>query len=246
MRIHRLYTPESLDEGVEIRLDGKPAHYLSRVLRLAESTELVLFNGDGHDYQCVLVGFERDSVRVRVQARIRNDTESPLRITLAQAISRGDRMDYCLQKSTELGVSTVQLLVSTRVEVKLSENRLEKRMAHWRGVMQSACEQCGRATVPELHAPISLDDWVGLPGRKMVLDASGKIQLSQAQPGDNVSIAAGPEGGFEDAELGLLQDAGVETVRMGPRILRSETAGPAAIAVLQSMSGDMKPTPVAV
>lgn len=239
MKTHRLYTPETLEVGEKIVLQGQAAHYLSRVLRLADNTEVMLFNGDGHDYRCELYGFDRDSVRIRVQQRLSNDSISPLRITLVQAMSRGDRMDYSLQKATELGVAAVQLLVTERVELKLVGARLEKRLAHWRGVIQSACEQCGRATLPELREPVTIAEWLALPDMKLVLDAGGDCSLSQVEPDGGIDIAVGPEGGFSDEEIELMKRSGVQRVRMGPRILRTETAGPAAIAVVQSIAGDM-------
>lgn len=240
MRDHRLFTREPLAAGARITLGEKPAHYLCRVLRLAEGAELVLFNGDGYDYRCRLESAGRGGVRVEVLQRRPNAAESPLRITLSQALSRGERMDYCLQKATELGVASVQLLLSERVELKLAGDRLEKRLAHWRGVMESASEQCGRATVPDLAAPIDLHSWIALGGKKLFLDADVGLPLREADLGDQVDIAVGPEGGFSEAELDAMKRGGVIAVRLGPRILRTETAGPAAIAVLQSIGGDLR------
>lgn len=238
MRTHRLYTPERLSVGAEIRLEGKAAHYLSRVLRLTRDDELILFNGDGHDYRGKLADFRRDFVVVHVSESLANDTASPLRITLVQAMSRGDRMDYTLQKATELGVWAVQLLESERVELKLSGARLEKRLEHWHGVIRAACEQSGRATMPELNPPVTLAGWTEGPGVKLVLDAGGEQSLGDLKHGEEISIAVGPEGGFSEPELELMSRRDVLAVRMGPRILRTETAGPAAIAVLQSLAGD--------
>ena len=229
----------TLDADSEIVLEGKAAHYLSRVLRLSENTEVVLFNGDGFDYRCTLIEFSRGRVRARVVEQLPNESESPLRVTLTQAMSRGDRMDYSLQKATELGVNAVQLLTTERVELKLSGNRLQKRMAHWEGVIESACEQCGRATMPELRSPVPLAQWIEVPGRKLVLDAGGAQSLSQLKLSSEVDFAVGPEGGFSESEIDLMKSAGVQPVHMGPRILRTETAGPAAIAIMQAMAGDL-------
>lgn len=238
MRNHRLYTDQPLKSGAEVALYGQPAHYLHRVLRLAEGSEIALFNGDGHDYRCSIVGATKGGVRVKVLEQCPNGAESPLRITLCQSLSRGERMDYSLQKATELGVAAVQLLLSERVELKLAGDRLEKRMAHWRGVMASACEQCGRAVVPELRAPIALHEWTAPDGTRLVLDAGADRTLSQVPLRGEVEIAIGPEGGFSESELEAMKQGGVTAVRLGPRILRTETAGPAAIAVLQFLSGD--------
>ena len=233
-----MYLPGAMRVGEQLTLPDASAHYLARVLRLAAGAEVVLFNGDGHDYRCRLESAGKGTVAVLEQRE--NRADSALRITLSQALSRGDRMDYCLQKATELGVHAVQLLLSERVELKLSGSRLEKRMAHWRGVMQSASEQCGRATVPELLSPIRLEAWLSAGGTRLVLDADARTPLSAVGVSDTVDIAVGPEGGFSDAERSTMQAAGVQAVRLGPRVLRTETAGPAAIAVLQSMAGDFK------
>lgn len=240
MRNHRLYSDQPLEAGAEVTLGEKPAHYLTRVLRLAAGAEIVLFNGDGSDYRCRLTAFDRGTAKVEVLERRPNAAQSPLNITLSQALSRGERMDYCLQKATEFGVAAVQLLRTERVELKLSGERLKKRMAHWRGIMQSASEQCGRATVPELRAPIDLLEWIAVPGRRLVLDAGAERSLPQVELADAVDIAVGPEGGFSEAELAAMEGKGVVAVRLGPRILRTETAGPAAIAILQSMAGDLR------
>lgn len=240
MRLSRLFIAEPLKVGADVALGEKHAHYLKRVLRIAAGAEIVLFNGDGNDYRCRISGFGRGAARAEVLDARSNAADSPLRVTLSQALSRGERMDYCLQKATELGVSVVQLLLSERVELRLPGERLDKRLAHWRGVMISASEQCGRATVPELRAPIELHEWAALPGRRFVLDADAGLPLSRAEFNDEVDLAVGPEGGFSDAERDALARGGVTAVRLGPRVLRTETAGPAAIAVLQSISGDMR------
>lgn len=239
MKTNRVFIAAALEVGREVTLAAKQAHYLSRVLRLKEGSEVILFNGDGLDYRCRLDGYARESARAKVLERLPNGAESPLRITLSQALSRGERMDYCLQKSTELGVACVQLLVSERVELKLSGSRLSSRLQHWRAVLESASEQCGRATVPELRPPIGLEEWAALPGRKLLLDADARTSLRETELGDRIDIAIGPEGGFGETELEMARQSGVRAVRLGPRILRTETAGPAAIAVLQSLAGDL-------
>lgn len=239
MRTNRVFIAAALEVGCEVLLAQKQAHYLSRVLRLKEGAEVVLFNGDGNDYRCRLDGYTRESARAAVLECLPKGSDSPLKINLAQALSRGDRMDYCLQKSTELGVACVQLLTSERVELKLAGSRLSSRLQHWRSVMESASEQCGRATVPELCSPIDLEAWAALPGTRLVLDAGAGRALREVELGDSIDIAIGPEGGFSEAELEMVRQNGVIAVRLGPRILRTETAGPAAIAVLQAISGDL-------
>lgn len=240
MRTHRIYIPDSLQPGTEVRLGDSVAHYLARVLRLAQGTEVMLFNGDGHDYRCRLAAFGRDLVTAEVLERRSGTPESPLRITLSQALSRGERLDYSLQKATELGVAAVQLLFSERVEVKLEGKRLEKRMAHWRGVIRSASEQCGRATVPELLEPVDLAAWASAEGLRVVLDAGAGQSLGELAVDKSIDVAIGPEGGFSDSELERMKQGGVVAASLGPRVLRTETAGPAAIAVLQAKFGDLR------
>ncbi|HKJ17717.1 MAG TPA: 16S rRNA (uracil(1498)-N(3))-methyltransferase [Xanthomonadales bacterium] len=238
MRSSRLFTPEVLQVGAEVELGQKAGHYLSRVLRMSSNAEIILFNGDGQDYRCVLENLNRDGASARVVECLPGIPDSSLKITLCQAISRGDRMDYSLQKATELGVTSVRLLLSERVEVKLGGSRLEKRLAHWQGVIQSASEQCGRSTLPKLYPPVVLHEWPKSNYQRLVLDARADLPMRSLKLADKVEIAVGPEGGFSDAEIGLIVRSGAQNIRLGPRVLRTETAGPAAIAVLQSMGGD--------
>jgi 16S rRNA (uracil1498-N3)-methyltransferase len=241
MRISRIHTPQDLEPGVSCVLDAKPAHYLVHVLRLRAGDSVVLFNGDGFDYAAEITVASRAACELRVNTRLPAAPESRCHITLVQAISRGDRMDTSLQKSTELGVFEIQPVVTHRVEVKLSGERLEKRMAHWRGVIVAACEQSGRAVVPRLHEPLDLDAWLARPGERLrlALEAGGAQSLAGLTPVTHgVELLVGPEGGFEAGELLQMEQAGVRPVSLGPRVLRTETAGPAAIAVLQAICGD--------
>lgn len=241
MRKSRLFTPQSLCQGGRVTLIGSQCHYLARVLRLSVGDELMLFNGDGFDYCGQIIDTRKQSIVIKLGSRLDPANESPLQITLVQAISRGERMDYSLQKATELGVSTICLLSSSRVEVRLNESRLIKRMTHWQAVVQSACEQSGRARVPELRAPLSMPEWLrqGDGQTRLVLDPLAGVRLScyrAKTPG--LSIVVGPEGGFSSEEMQQFRAQSVEPVSLGPRVLRTETAGPAAIAILQSMAGD--------
>lgn len=210
---------------------------------MPEGASLVVFNGDGLDYHGEIAGIQRQGVRVRLGEGVDPHNESALEINLVQAISRGDRMDYCLQKATELGVSRIQLIEAERVELRLKSARLEKRMAHWRGVIISACEQSGRARVPELSAPVALPRWLKSRGasRCLVLAPQANLPLASVALGaEPVNIMVGPEGGFSQGEIDLALAEGVAAVSLGPRVLRTETAGPAAIAVLQSVAGDFQ------
>lgn len=242
MRISRIHTDEMLTPGRELHLGGRVGHYIFRVLKLREGDPLVLFNGDGADYAAELLSNRRDRVCLRISAKLPAVAEPQLRITLVQAVGKGDRMDYSLQKASELGVAAIQPLFSERTEVHLHEKRLARRMQHWRRVLISACEQAGRAVVPRLHDAATLDQWLvgDNGGERLVLDPLAEHSLSGFTPGAaEIAIVVGPEGGFSEREMKQFQLAGVSGVRLGPRVLRTETAGPAAIAVLHAMHGDI-------
>jgi len=202
---------------------------------------VTLFNGDGRNYPGEISEIQRQSVLVKLLDSQVPGNESPLKITLVQAISRGERMDYSLQKATELGVFCIQPVISSRVEVRLDDKRQARRLSHWQGVVISACEQSGRATVPEVQAPLSLDQWLTTVDAypRLVLAPAAVIKMSSFSITEgSLSILVGPEGGFTDEELERVRSGGVTAVSFGPRILRTETAGPAAIAVLQVIAGD--------
>ena len=243
MRQTRVYTGQGLSSFEPVELGDRTAHYLTRVLRLSVGDQVTLFNGDGLDYAGEITGIQRHVVTVMLGKSRNPDNESCLDITLVQAISRGERMDYCLQKSTELGVSRIRLLNSKRVEVRLKDARLQKRMAHWQAVIISACEQSGRAQVPELIPPLSFQQWLSSADvmGHLLLDPLAKTTLSSVSTGAGaVSLLVGPEGGFSDDEVEQAKAMGVKPVSLGPRVLRTETAGPTAIAVLQTLSGDFR------
>lgn len=246
MRVHRLYTPQALDPGRELQLEEKPSHYLGRVLRVGAGERVALFNGDGHEYAAEVLSPVRSGMILRVDSRLPGLPEAPVSITVVQAISRGERMDLTLQKCTELGAGGFQLLDTERVEVRLRAGKLEKRMAHWHAVIVSACEQCGRSRLPAIAAPLALDDWLLSAGDavRLVLDPGAEQSLAEtmAALGERpaVEVVVGPEGGFSDAELAALRVGGVRPARLGPRVLRTETAGPAAVAVIQALVGDCR------
>lgn len=241
MRIPRIYTNQQLEPGTDVTLDERAARHVVRVLRLKPGAEVVLFNGDGHDYRARLSEATRTGATARVESSAPVRNESPLRLTLAQGIARGERMDYTLQKAVELGVSAILPLFCRRTEVRLSGARLEKRVAHWRGVIVSACEQCGRAEVPSLEAPRTLRDWLAdpPPGRRLVLRPEAETGPSALERDASVVLLIGPEGGLADVEIDAARDAGFTPLKLGPRVLRTETAGPAALAALQVLWGDL-------
>ena len=244
MRLTRCYVALPLQAGARVVLPELVANHLARVLRLREGDACVLFNGDGHDYAAQLLAVGKRELRVRILERSAVDNESPLAIVLVQGIARGEKMDLVLQKATELGVAAIVPVAAERSEVRLDAERAEKRLAHWRSVVESACGQCGRARVPEVSAPARLDQALaGLQGEglRLVLDPDGEHGLAQLQRPASARawIAIGPEGGWSPADRSILHAAGFSGLRLGPRVLRTETAGLAAIAALQSRFGDL-------
>jgi len=241
LRIHRVHTQQALEPGLEVTLEEGTAHYLGRVLRVGTGQAVVLFNGDGHDYAAEVIRAGRRELALAVNSRLPGLAEPALRITVVQALSRGERMDHTLQKCTELGAAAFQPLFSERSEVRLAGEKLERRLEHWRGVVISACEQCGRARIPPVRPPLTLDDWLGgaRPGTRLLLDPEAARPLAGMELAQDVELAVGPEGGFSAAEVERMRAGGVARVRLGPRILRTETAAPAAVAILQCLGGDL-------
>ena len=244
MRLTRCYVDLPLPVGAEATLPESTAAHLVRVLRLREGDECVLFNGDGNDYRARIVSAGKREVVAQVLSARAVDNESPLRITLVQGIARGEKMDLILQKATELGVAGFIPVLAERTEVKLDGERTEKRMTHWRSVIVSACEQSGRARVPELTQPVALGHigaQIADNTMKLTLDPVGDSTLATlAMPTTcPVAVAIGPEGGWSPRDREILRTAGFSGLQLGPRILRTETAGLAAIAALQSRFGDL-------
>ena len=240
----RIYLPVPLQPGTEVALDARAVGHVVRVLRLRVGDAVLLFNGDGNDYEAELVEVRKDQARCRVGSSHERVTESLLQVELAQGISRGERMDYTLQKAVELGVQRIVPLATERSQVKLSGEREEKRLQHWQGVILHACEQSGRSRIPELWPVQRLDQW--LAGRRrtdlgLFLDPEGDVSVSSlGGPIDGVSLLVGPEGGLSPAERELAVRAGFQRLRLGPRILRTETAALTALAALQSICGDLR------
>ncbi|MGY8564328.1 16S rRNA (uracil(1498)-N(3))-methyltransferase [Paracidovorax citrulli] len=243
MRLTRSHVDLPLAVGQAVSLPEEVANHLVRVMRLREGDGCVLFNGDGHDYSATLVESGKREARVQVTAAQPVDNESPLPITLLQGIARGEKMDLILQKATELGVQAIVPVNAERTEVKLDAARAEKRLAHWRSVVVSACGQSGRALVPSVAPPQGVQEAArAMPGAalKLTLDPQGEHRLStlESAPG-GVVIAIGPEGGWSPRDRQALAGAGFQGLQLGPRILRTETAGLAAIAALQARLGDL-------
>lgn len=244
MRTTRCHVETPLAPDLQLSLPESAANHLVRVLRLREGDACVLFNGDGQDYTARITGAGKREVLVRIEDSTPVHNESPLHLTLLQGIARGEKMDLILQKATELGVAAMVPVIAERTEVKLDAERTAKRVAHWRSVIVSACEQSGRAVVPSLCAPQALAQAgaaLPRPALKLTLDPQGEEALAtlSVNADQALVIAVGPEGGWSPRDRETLRDAGFSGLRLGPRILRTETAGLAAIAALQSRFGDL-------
>jgi len=224
-----------------VRLPDAVARHAVGALRLRDGDKVTLFNGDGHEYEGILS--TRGQAEVRVLARHDPDRESPLRVILAQGVSSGERMDLTIQKSVEMGVAAIEPLVMRRTIVKLSGEKLEKRRAHWQAVVVSACEQCGRNFVPPVAGITDFAVWqrnrAATPGVGLMLDPEASISLRDIPlPQGEITLLVGPEGGFDPVERALAGAAGFVGVRLGPRVLRTETAALAALAAMQTLWGD--------
>jgi 16S rRNA (uracil1498-N3)-methyltransferase len=246
MRITRIHVAADLAEGMIIDLPPETAAHLAKVLRVRAGDGLVLFNGDGREFAGAVDGVQGPRVRVSVGAAAAADRESPLAVTLVQCVPRGDRMDFIVQKATELGVRRIVPVLSQRSVVRLDARQALSKAAHWRAVAVGACEQCGRNRLPSVDAPRPLLDYLGeaADDGEAVRDRLRLVLEPEAAPavgvpGGGVDVAIGPEGGFADAELEAFRLAGFAAVALGPRILRTETAAIVALAWLQSRFGDL-------
>jgi len=240
MRISRLYVPLQLAQGRQVELDDESAHYVRTVLRLKKDAEVILFNGHGGEYLCVVGEVSRKSVLIAVGQRNERSVESPLQVTLGLGISRGDRMDLSVQKAVELGVNKITPLLTERCVVQFKGEKKPQRLVHWQKIVQHAAEQSGRTQLPELLEIEQLYNWVGgQQGLKVFLDPYAETSLAELKPEDmKVTLLTGPEGGFSDHERELAKAAGFIPVRLGSRILRTETASLAALAAVQMLWGD--------
>lgn len=244
-RTSRIYVDAPIAAGAEIRLDEKAARHVSRVLRLGQDDAINVFDGRGVEHRARISASRAGDVRVAVGAAVDVVPESPLTIHLIQGISRGERMDLVMQKTTELGVASVQPVFTRRSVVRLSGDRARRRAAHWRGVAVAACEQCGRATLPEVGPPMPLDEAlrsVDPDMYRLVLDAGAQQALpSVSLTGNAAALLIGPEGGLTPEERQAAEEAGFVPVSLGPRIMRTETAAVIAVALVQAGWGDLRP-----
>lgn len=244
MRLTRLFVPGALGAGATVELPAETAAHIVKVLRARSGDALILFNGEGAEYLGAIDSVRGARVSVLLSEARSAARESPLSSVLVQAIPRGDRMDFVVQKATELGVTRIVPVLSARSVVRLSEHQYESRLEHWRGVAISACEQCGRNRLPRIDAPLQLLEHLVAPSgcsTRWVLDPECAPGAALTAPQGAVEILIGPEGGFAPQELDAMRLAGLAGLRLGPRILRTETAALAALTWLQTQYGDMSP-----
>jgi 16S rRNA (uracil1498-N3)-methyltransferase len=240
----RLFSPVPLFANTDVTLAGDQARYIGRVLRLKPGDGFTIFDGTGGEYPATVAAVGKTQVQISIAALNNRSAESPLSIHLLQGISRGERMDFVVQKATELGVSRITPVLTEFSVVKLEPKRAKKRAQHWSNVVISACEQCGRNSLPVIDAPQPLRNWFGenlaSENGRILLRPDAELPLgSVTKPEGAFTLLVGPEGGFSDAEYEQAEIAGFKAVGFGPRILRTETAAIAAIAVLQSLHGDL-------
>lgn len=242
MSLPRIHVAAELVAGGELILPEAAARHVALVLRMRRGDTLTLFDGAGHEACATLVDVDRKRVAVRIDAVGAGQGESPLVVHLGQAISKGDRMDYAIQKAVELGVAAITPLYTAHGDVRLKGERQAKKLAHWQAVAASACEQCGRATLPPVHAPSSLADW--LTGRdealRLMLHPAAEHHGLDGDIPASAALLIGPEGGLSPTEVDAAREAGFSALSLGPRILRTETAPVVALSLLQFRFGDLR------
>ncbi len=243
MRQTRIHIDEPLSTGRYVELEGDKARYLGKVLRLHTGDAITVFNGSDGEFEAILAGLRKNSVSLSIGRPVDNDSESPLNVHLVQGVSRGERMDFVVQKATELGVKRITPVLTEYGVVKLSADRAKKRQEHWQKVAISACEQSGRVRPPLVESPTALKAWFGggpsSADTDLILKPGAAMQLAAvAPPQTKVCLLIGPEGGFSQTEYEDAAVVGFTPVSLGPRILRTETAAAAALAVVQASWGD--------
>ncbi|MGH8531951.1 MAG: 16S rRNA (uracil(1498)-N(3))-methyltransferase [Gammaproteobacteria bacterium] len=243
MRIARVYVEAPLRCGATLVLPRACAEHLARVLRHRAGDAIVLFNGQGGEWEATIASIGRAEMAVIIGSHHAIERESPLRVTLAQGVARGERMDYTIQKAVELGVTRIVPIAARRSVVHLGEARAERRLDHWRKVIRHACEQCGRNLLPAIEPVVDLPTWLAgaSSGVNVLLATRGETALSDltlTEP--ELTLLAGPEGGWSEEEVYAARQAGFLGLRLGPRILRTETAAVAALSAFNSLWGDLR------
>jgi len=243
MNLPRFYCREALAPGAHIDLPEPVARHAVRVLRLPPGAAVVLFDGRGGEYEARIERIEKDRVMAALGAWREVERESPLAVTLIQAVQAGEKMDFTIQKAVELGVSAIVPVDSRRSVTRLSGERAGRRVAHWQGVAASACEQCGRNQVPQVAPLEKLESWLARPavgGLRLMLAPDAEHALADLPLARQVQMLIGAEGGLDPQEVVAAQQVGFQPVRLGPRVLRTETAALAALAAMQALWGDFR------
>ena len=242
MRIPRIHHPEPIQQLGSLALGEDAAGHVGRVLRMKEGQEVLLFDGSGAEFPAEITEVSKKNVTVNVTERIERSSESPLDLHLGQVISRGDKMEFTIQKSVELGVNTITPLISERCGVKLDAKRFEKKLAQWQKIAIAACEQCGRNTVPVIRPIMQLEEWCSEPSEALKLNLHPRAKYSintLPEPINKVRLLIGPEGGLSAEEISMTEQYKFEETLLGPRVLRTETAALTAITALQVRFGDL-------
>lgn len=243
MRLTRVYIDTPVTAGRQLLLEGTAANHIARVLRLRNGDALTVFDGSGGEFSARIEAFRKEAVVVSVEEHRAMEKESPLSLTLAQGISRGERMDWIVQKATELGVSCIAPVFTKRSVVRLDEKQAGRKLLHWRAIAVAACEQCGRNRIPKLAAPVNFFDVLAPDSSgstRLLLSPTADLRIDDLhRVGSGITVLIGPEGGLEDAEQEAALSAGFKAVRLGPRVLRTETAAIAALTIIQRHFGDL-------
>ncbi|GEM77386.1 16S rRNA (uracil(1498)-N(3))-methyltransferase [Vibrio sagamiensis] len=242
MRIPRIYHPETIQQLGALALSEEATGHIGRVLRMKEGQAVLLFDGSGAEFPAVISQVTKKSVMVELSERVENNIESPLDLHLGQVVSRGDKMEFTIQKSVELGVNSITPLISERCGVKLDQKRFEKKLAQWQKIAISACEQCGRNRVPEIRPVMTLEQWCqeSFDGLRLNLHPRAKYSINTLPtPIEKVRLLIGPEGGLSSGEIEMTREHQFEETLLGPRVLRTETAALTAITALQVRFGDL-------
>ena len=241
MRNPRIYTDQPLAKDQVVELTDSAANHVGKVLRMKPEEPLILFNGKGSSWQGTIQTVAKKTVTVSLETMIDQVTESPLKVHVGQSLSRGERMDYAIQKATEMGVAEITPLFSERCEVKLNAERQEKRVRHWQQIVISACEQCGLNRLPIIHPPENVTDWMEKQDSdlKFVLHHRTDKKLEGFDQPETVSLLIGPEGGLTQEEITQAESSGFHALALGPRVLRTETAPVTAVSVMQYLWGDL-------
>ena len=244
MRLTRVHVTVPLQVGKRIAVEGTAANHITRVLRLRSGEPLTVFNGNGTEYSATILEFHKDAVMVEVKSEQTPRRESPLPLTLAQGISRGERMDWILQKATELGASRIVPMFTERSVVRLDAKQAERKVQHWRAIAIAACEQCGRNVLPEIAHPADILEFLGSgvepQTTRLLLSPASDVSIDEVSADTvGITVLIGPEGGLTETEHEVAMRSGFTAVRMGPRVLRTETAAVAALTILQHRFGDL-------